>query len=108
MVGLPLVHRDIEKMRLKCKDEELCFKILEVFPFTSETKRMGIIVQNERTGEITFYSKGADTVTCDYSKCATTRNTRYIVTRESSLHATTHNMRHFVELSRVTNCRPTI
>ncbi|XP_063714834.1 probable phospholipid-transporting ATPase IIA isoform X3 [Symsagittifera roscoffensis] len=70
MVGLPLVHRDIEKMRLKCKDEELCFKILEVFPFTSETKRMGIIVQNERTGEITFYSKGADTVMS--SMCAYT------------------------------------
>ncbi|XP_075263980.1 putative phospholipid-transporting ATPase IIA isoform X2 [Convolutriloba macropyga] len=62
IIGLPLVYRDLEKMRLKCRDQELTFKILEIFPFTSETKRMGIIVRNERTGEIIFYSKGADTV----------------------------------------------
>ncbi len=34
----------------------------QTFPFTSESKRMGILVRDERTGEITFYMKGADTV----------------------------------------------
>ncbi|XP_056679524.1 probable phospholipid-transporting ATPase IIB isoform X3 [Monodelphis domestica] len=32
----------------------------EIFPFTSESKRMGIIVRDESTAEITFYMKGAD------------------------------------------------
>lgn len=38
------------------------FQILQLFPFTSETKRMGIIVKDLQTGEITFYLKGADVV----------------------------------------------
>lgn len=40
----------------------LTYNILQIFPFTSETKRMGIIVREETTGEITFYLKGADVV----------------------------------------------
>lgn len=42
--------------------ELLKFSILQVFPFTSETKRMGIIVKDAHSGEITFYMKGADVV----------------------------------------------
>lgn len=38
------------------------FQILQVFPFTSESKRMGIIIKDLNTGEITFYLKGADVV----------------------------------------------
>ena len=38
------------------------FQILHVFPFTSETKRMGIIVKDETTDEVTLLMKGADTV----------------------------------------------
>jgi phospholipid-translocating ATPase len=37
-------------------------QILATFPFTSETKRMGIIVREKATGKITYYMKGADTV----------------------------------------------
>jgi phospholipid-translocating ATPase len=33
-----------------------------MFPFTSETKRMGIIVRDQQTNEIIFYLKGADIV----------------------------------------------
>ncbi|KAL7044217.1 hypothetical protein ACKWTF_001834 [Chironomus riparius] len=40
----------------------LKYKILQIFPFTSESKRMGIIVQDTVSGEITFYLKGADVV----------------------------------------------
>lgn len=40
----------------------LRFQILQIFPFTSETKRMGIILKDLQTGEITFYMKGADVV----------------------------------------------
>ena len=41
---------------------ELTFDILNVFPFTSESKRMGIIVCDTQNGEITFMQKGADIV----------------------------------------------
>lgn len=40
----------------------LRYQILQLFPFTSETKRMGIIVKDLNSGEITFYLKGADVV----------------------------------------------
>ncbi|PQE03453.1 phospholipid-translocating P-type ATPase protein [Rutstroemia sp. NJR-2017a BVV2] len=74
-VGLRLVHRDRKGMLLQSVDtgrSVVRVRILEVFPFTSEGKRMGIIVQfmdgTETTstkldaGEIWFYQKGADTV----------------------------------------------
>lgn len=75
-VGLRLVHRDRKGMLLQSVDtgrSVVRVRILEVFPFTSEGKRMGIIVQfldgsetsNEsdlEAGEIWFYQKGADTV----------------------------------------------
>lgn len=38
------------------------YTILQLFPFTSENKRMGIIVKDMNTQEITFYLKGADVV----------------------------------------------
>lgn len=41
---------------------QLKYQILQVFSFTSESKRMGIIVKDLKTGEITFYLKGADVV----------------------------------------------
>ena len=50
-------------MQLKTPNRKiLTYTILQTFPFTSETKRMGIIVKEESTGEITFYLKGADVV----------------------------------------------
>lgn len=38
------------------------YEILQNFPFSSESKRMGIIVRNTATGVIMFYLKGAETV----------------------------------------------
>lgn len=87
-VGLVLVHRDLTYMTLQLtgvlknagdndslattttdfstgslsQEKLLKFQILQIFPFTSESKRMGIIVQDTVTGEITFYLKGADMV----------------------------------------------
>ncbi|XP_043203202.1 probable phospholipid-transporting ATPase IIB isoform X3 [Amphibalanus amphitrite] len=63
MVGLTLVHRDLSSMRLRTPAGQLLdYEILLVFPFTSETKRMGIIVRETASGEIRLYMKGADTV----------------------------------------------
>uniref|UniRef100_A0A1I8HTG6 Phospholipid-transporting ATPase n=1 Tax=Macrostomum lignano TaxID=282301 RepID=A0A1I8HTG6_9PLAT len=62
-VGLALVHRDQTSMRLRTPaGAELAYTVLHLFPFSSETKRMGIVVRDEATGDIAFYAKGADTV----------------------------------------------
>ena len=75
-VGLRLMHRDRQNITLQSVDTSrvvVRVKILEVFPFTSAGKRMGIILQffqgiesaissAESPAEIWFYQKGADTV----------------------------------------------
>ncbi|CAF0724837.1 unnamed protein product [Rotaria sp. Silwood1] len=63
-VGLTLVHRDLQSMTLQLNSTQQLFhyQILQMFPFTSETKRMGIIIRDEQTNEIIFYLKGADIV----------------------------------------------
>ena len=38
------------------------FEVLDIFPFTSESKRMGIVVREVSSGEVTFLQKGADVV----------------------------------------------
>ena len=45
-VGLTLVTRDLSSMQLRSPaGQNLSFLILQVFPFTSESKRMGIILR---------------------------------------------------------------
>lgn len=45
--GLVLIRRDQSKMYIKETDTQFVreYSILHIFPFTSETKRMGIIIQ---------------------------------------------------------------
>lgn len=60
-VGLTLVSRDLTSMQLRTPGGQiLTYSVLQTFPFTSESKRMGVIVRDESTAEITFYMKGAD------------------------------------------------
>ena len=75
-VGLRLMHRDRHSITLQYVESSrivVRVRILEVFPFTSNGKRMGIILQfvsgmesnltsEETPAEIWFYQKGADTV----------------------------------------------
>ncbi|TPX64826.1 hypothetical protein SpCBS45565_g05617 [Spizellomyces sp. 'palustris'] len=62
-IGLTLYFRDRTVIRIRTPDGHMLdFQIIEVFPFTSETKRMGIIVKDMATGEIFFYQKGADAI----------------------------------------------
>jgi phospholipid-translocating ATPase len=50
-------------MRLRTPNGDIEeFEILLIFPFTSESKRMGIIVRDTASGEISFVMKGADVV----------------------------------------------
>jgi phospholipid-translocating ATPase len=75
-VGLKLSYRDRQNVVLESTDSKqvvVRVRILDIFPFTSDSKRMGIIVQFQQDGnaleieskaepEIWFYQKGADTV----------------------------------------------
>lgn len=74
-VGLRLVQRDRHSMALESVETSqivVRVKILDMFPFTSESKRMGIVLQYQevddqdpsklKAGEIWFYQKGADTI----------------------------------------------
>ncbi|KAH8908599.1 phospholipid-translocating P-type ATPase [Coniochaeta sp. PMI_546] len=74
-VGLRLTYRDRKSMLLESTETGrpvVQVRILDIFPFTSEGKRMGVIVQfyeksqtripDLGSGEIWFYQKGADTV----------------------------------------------
>jgi len=47
---------------LSCSKTPEVFDILQNFPFSSESKRMGIIVRHRNSGRIIFYVKGADVV----------------------------------------------
>ena len=47
---------------LNAVDQEENYEILANFPFSSETKRMGILVRNLETNRIIFYLKGAEVV----------------------------------------------
>ncbi|KAI1377481.1 phospholipid-translocating P-type ATPase [Hypoxylon crocopeplum] len=74
-VGLRLAYRDRNKLVLESTETGkivVQVQILDIFPFTSDGKRMGIIVRFHEhsqpsspgldNGEIWFYQKGADTV----------------------------------------------
>ena len=52
-VGLTLIKRDLYSMQLLAPNGSIQnYSILQVFPFTSESKRMGIIVK------VSIYCKG--------------------------------------------------
>jgi phospholipid-translocating ATPase len=62
-IGLTLVFRDRTKIVLQTPSgARITFDVLDIFPFTSESKRMGIVVRDTVSGEITFLQKGADVV----------------------------------------------
>lgn len=45
-VGLTLVNRDLTSMQLRTPGGQiLTYSVLQTFPFTSESKRMGVIVR---------------------------------------------------------------
>ena len=70
-VGVKLVSRDRTSMTLAYTGAHghtpstqltAVYDILTVFPFTSESKRMGIVIRDRSSGAITFVQKGADTI----------------------------------------------
>jgi phospholipid-translocating ATPase len=62
-MGLTLVERDRTKIVLQTPTgARIAFDVLDLFPFTSETKRMGIVVRERASGDVLFLQKGADAV----------------------------------------------
>ncbi|GKT37012.1 Probable phospholipid-transporting ATPase IIB [Aduncisulcus paluster] len=62
-VGLTLSERELNWMRITTPSGgSLVYDILEIFPFSSVTKRMAIVVRARDTGKILIIVKGADSV----------------------------------------------
>lgn len=62
-LGMLLKARDADSMKLyNAAGEDEDYEILNIFPFSSETKRMGIIVRHKATDKLMFYLKGADVI----------------------------------------------
>lgn len=62
-LNMELVKRDQSRIVIKnAKGVEEHFLVLANFPFTSDSKRMGIILRHEATNRIVFYLKGADSI----------------------------------------------
>lgn len=62
-LDIQLVEREelyIKLVNPNGEDEE--YDILQNFPFSSESKRMGIILKHRQSGKIAFYVKGADVI----------------------------------------------
>lgn len=65
-LGMILEQRDEQMIRItNAAGKEERYRILANFPFSSVTKRMGIILEHEATSRIIFYLKGADVVMKD-------------------------------------------
>ncbi|KAH9993065.1 protein transporter [Russula vinacea] len=62
-VGLTLTFRDRTRIELLTPSgTTIAYEVLEIFPFTSESKRMGIVVRDAASHELFFLQKGADVV----------------------------------------------
>lgn len=62
-MGVKLLERDQQRVVIQNTagvNEE--YQILANFPFSSETKRMGIVLKHTETKRLIFYLKGAETV----------------------------------------------
>lgn len=63
--SLNMILKERNQEEIKIEDPagiEENFQILAMFPFSSETKRMGILVRHQNTGRLIFYLKGADSI----------------------------------------------
>ena len=68
-LNMRLIHRTDKEIKINNsanKIEE--YEILANFPFSSDTKRMGIILKNKQYGHIIYYLKGAENVMMKFVK----------------------------------------
>ena len=68
-LNMKLIYRTDKIIKIKnANDIEEEFDILANFPFSSETKRMGIVLKNKKYGHIIFYLKGAENIIKNFTK----------------------------------------
>ena len=66
---MKLIERTDKKITiLDAKNQREEFEVLANFPFSSDTKRMGIILKNKKYDHIIFYLKGAENVMLRFVK----------------------------------------
>lgn len=53
-------HRDSNVITINVVGKEERYKVIRVVEFTSDRKRMSVVVKNEDTGKIINFVKGAD------------------------------------------------
>lgn len=59
--GYVLKDKTYNSIRYSAATKEYDFELIHVFPFTSETKRMSVIIKDKETQRIYLFVKGADT-----------------------------------------------
>jgi len=68
-LNMRLVHRTDSEIKIKDSSDNFEeFEILANFPFSSDTKRMGIVLKNKKHGHIIYYLKGAENVMMKFVK----------------------------------------
>jgi phospholipid-translocating ATPase len=62
-LNMKLYERDRTLVQIKTADNKFeNYEILANFPFSSETKKMSILVKQKETGRYIYYVKGAEVV----------------------------------------------
>ena len=68
-LNMKLIQRTDKEIKIKNISNNIEeYKILANFPFSSDTKRMGIILQNKKHNHIIFYLKGAENIMMKFVK----------------------------------------
>ena len=68
-LGIKLIGRTDKEIKiLNANQFEETYEVLSIFPFSSETKRMGIILRSKLHNHIIFYLKGAENVMLRFVK----------------------------------------
>ena len=68
-LNMRLVHRTDKEIKIRDSADNMEeFEVLANFPFSSDTKRMGIILKNKKYGHIIYYLKGAENVMMKFVK----------------------------------------
>ena len=68
-LNMRLFHRTDKEIKIRdSADNVEEFEILANFPFSSDTKRMGIILKNKKYGHIIYYLKGAENIMMKFVK----------------------------------------
>ena len=68
-LNMRLIGRTDKEIKIKDSSDNIEeFEVLANFPFSSDTKRMGIILKNKKHGHIIYYLKGAENVMMKFVK----------------------------------------